>query len=135
MDSTTSGVSVSRLARGGHVVAACAVVVSHLRLHSFHHRFLLMLFLKRLCCLLPVLPLKCRYVLAKALSALFSPGSCSVDGLFSVVSTCIDLAAAAAKLLQLCPTVQPHGLQPTRLLRLWDSPGKSTGVGCHCFLR
>ena len=27
---------------------------------------------------------------------------------------------------------QPHGLQPTRLLRLWDFPGKSTGVGCHC---
>ena len=25
-----------------------------------------------------------------------------------------------------------HGLQPTRLLRLWDFPGKSTGVGCHC---
>ena len=23
---------------------------------------------------------------------------------------------------------QPHGLQPTRLLRPWDSPGKSTGV-------
>ena len=30
---------------------------------------------------------------------------------------------------------QPHGLQPTRLLHLWDSPGKSTGVGCHCLLR
>ena len=26
----------------------------------------------------------------------------------------------------------PHGLQPTRLLRPWDFPGKSTGVGCHC---
>ena len=25
----------------------------------------------------------------------------------------------------------PHGLQPTRLLRPWDSPGKNTGVGCH----
>ena len=29
---------------------------------------------------------------------------------------------------------QPHGLQPTRLLRPWDFPGKSTRVGCHCFL-
>ena len=29
----------------------------------------------------------------------------------------------------------PHGLQPTRLLRPWDFPGKSTGVGCHmCML-
>ena len=24
---------------------------------------------------------------------------------------------------------RPHGLQPTRLLRPWDFPGKSTGVG------
>ena len=29
----------------------------------------------------------------------------------------------------------PHGLQPTRLLRPWDFPGKNTGVGCHCLLR
>ena len=91
-------------------------------------------------------------------------------------------AAAAAKLLQLCPTLcdpidgsppdspvpgilqarilewvaisfsntwkwkvkvkslsrvqllATHGLQPTRLLRPWDFPGKSTGVGCHCLL-
>ena len=29
---------------------------------------------------------------------------------------------------------RPHGLQPTRLLRPWDSPGKNTGVDCHCLL-
>jgi len=29
---------------------------------------------------------------------------------------------------------QPHGLKATRLLRPWDFPGKSTGVGCHCLL-
>ena len=29
---------------------------------------------------------------------------------------------------------QPHGLQPTRLLRPWDFPGKSSGVGCHRLL-
>ena len=29
---------------------------------------------------------------------------------------------------------RPHGLQPTRLLRSWDFPGKSTGMGCHCLL-
>ena len=28
-----------------------------------------------------------------------------------------------------------HGLQLTRLLHPLDSPGKSTGVGCHCLLR
>ena len=31
-------------------------------------------------------------------------------------------------------SVQPHGLHPTRLLRPWDLPGRSTGVGCHCLL-
>ena len=29
----------------------------------------------------------------------------------------------------------PHGLQPARLLSLWDSPGKNTGVGCHSHLQ
>ena len=28
-----------------------------------------------------------------------------------------------------------HRLQPARLLRPWDFPGKSTGVGCRCLLR
>ena len=32
-------------------------------------------------------------------------------------------------------SLQPHGLQPTRLLCPCDFPGKSTGVGCHCLLR
>ena len=46
-------------------------------------------------------------------------------------------AAAAAKSLQSCPTLcDPiDGRQPTRLPRLWDSPGKNTGVGCHCLLQ
>ena len=32
-------------------------------------------------------------------------------------------------------SLRPRGLQPTRLLRPWDFPGKSTGVGCHCLLQ
>ena len=32
-------------------------------------------------------------------------------------------------------SVQPHRRQPTRLPRPWDSPGKNTGVGCHCLLQ
>ena len=32
-------------------------------------------------------------------------------------------------------SVQPHGWQPTRLPRPWDSPGKNTGVGCHFLLQ
>ena len=45
------------------------------------------------------------------------------------------IAAAAAKSLQSCPTLQPHRQQPTRLPRPWDSPGKNTGVGCHFLLQ
>ena len=45
------------------------------------------------------------------------------------------LAAAAAKSLQSCPTLQPHRRQPTRLCRPWDSPGNNTGVGCHFLLQ
>ena len=32
-------------------------------------------------------------------------------------------------------SVWPHRWQPTRLPRLWDSPGKNTGVGCHFLLQ
>ena len=52
-------------------------------------------------------------------------------------SQCVSWAAAAAKLLQSCPTLcDPiHRRQPTRLPRPWDSPGKNTGVGCHFLLQ
>ena len=32
-------------------------------------------------------------------------------------------------------SVRPHKQKPTRLPRLWDSPGKNTGVGCHFLLQ
>ena len=32
-------------------------------------------------------------------------------------------------------SVRPHRWQPTRLPCPWDSPGKSTGVGCHFLLQ
>ena len=32
-------------------------------------------------------------------------------------------------------SLQPHGLQPTRLLGPWNSPGKNTGIGCHSLLQ
>ena len=32
-------------------------------------------------------------------------------------------------------SVRPKRWQPTRLLHPWDSPGKNTGVGCHCLLQ
>ena len=45
----------------------------------------------------------------------------------AVFSFCSDV--------QSCSTLQPHGLQPTRLLHPWDSLGHNTGVGCHFPLR
>ena len=32
-------------------------------------------------------------------------------------------------------SLQPFGLQPTRLLCPWDSPGKNTGMRCHFLLQ
>ena len=32
-------------------------------------------------------------------------------------------------------SVRPHRRQSTRLLWPWNSPGKNTGVGCHCLLQ
>ena len=32
-------------------------------------------------------------------------------------------------------SLQRYGLQPSRLLCPWESPGKNTGVGCHALLQ
>ena len=32
-------------------------------------------------------------------------------------------------------SLRPRGLQPARLLCLWDFLGKNTGVGCHFLLQ
>ena len=32
-------------------------------------------------------------------------------------------------------SLRSHGLQPARLLCLWNFPGKNTGVGCHFLLQ
>ena len=36
---------------------------------------------------------------------------------------------------QLCPTLCNPMDYPTRLLCLWDSSGKNTGVGCHSLVQ
>ena len=57
--------------------------------------------------------------------------SCGVNrGHSSLITGCISLFHQfSSSLVSDC--LQPHGLQPTRLLRPWDFPGKSTGVGCQ----
>ena len=48
------------------------------------------------------------------------------------VCVCVCVCVCAHKYTQfLSDSLQPHELQPTRLLRPWGFPGKSTGVGCH----
>ena len=61
-----------------------------------------------------------------------SPRAASCLVPFSGISA---LIVAVVKLLS-CPTPsRSHGLQPTRLLCPWDSPGKYTGVGCYFLLQ
>ena len=44
---------------------------------------------------------------------------------FSIEYCCCEVTSVMSD------SVRPHRRQPTRLLCLWDSPGKNTGVGCH----
>ena len=47
----------------------------------------------------------------------------------------ISIAAAAAKLLQSCPTLCDPIDAAHQAPCPWDSPGKNTGVGCHFLLQ
>ena len=58
-----------------------------------------------------------------------------MDSLFSDMRWEDLFAAAAAKSLQLCPTLcDPRDSSPPGS-RPWDSPGKNTRVGCHFLLQ
>ena len=62
-----------------------------------------------------------------------SPGKNTREGCHFLLQ-CMK-AKSESEVAQSCPTLRPHGLQPTRLLHPRDFPGKSTGVGCRCLLR
>ena len=64
-----------------------------------------------------------RLLLTAFISGHSVPNTCSK-------STCCCLVAKLCLAL-----LQFHGLQPARLLCLWDSPGKNTGVSCHALLK
>ena len=56
-------------------------------------------------------------------------------GLF-LYSQFYSAAAAAAKSLQLCPTLcDPRDGRPSGSPRPWDSPGKNTGMDCYFLLQ
>ena len=61
---------------------------------------------------------------------------------FQVVNTCTTSKFKRLKnsccwlVTKSCPPLlQPHGLQPTRLLCPWNFPGKNTGMGCQLLLQ
>ena len=53
---------------------------------------------------------------------------------FHICSACFDSCCCQVTAV-VSDSVRPHRQQPTRLPRPWDSPGKNTGVGCHCLLQ
>ena len=48
---------------------------------------------------------------------------------------CVCARARTSACAHLCPTLWPHGLQPSRLLCPWKFPVKNTGVGSHFLLQ
>ena len=48
--------------------------------------------------------------------------------------TLLSFLGESERAAQSCLTLWPYGLEPTRLLCLWNSSGKNTGVGCHSLL-
>ena len=60
-------------------------------------------------------------------------GQMESTGMNQVVRMCLCVCLRAQS-LQLGPIWRPRGLQPASLLCPWDSPGKSTGVGCYALL-
>ena len=57
------------------------------------------------------------------------------QGLTSWLPLNLNILINACSTAHLCLTVQPHGLQPTKLLCPWDYPSKNTGIGCHILLQ
>ena len=71
---------------------------------------------------------------------------CHLQGLFSqfpqlyqiqmymcvYVYVCVCVCVCVCSIVS--DSLQPHRRQLTRLPRPWDSPGKNSGVGCHCLL-
>ena len=49
----------------------------------------------------------------------------------SCVCVCLCVCVCSA----MSDSLQPCGLQSTRLIHPWDPPGKNTGVGCHFLLQ
>ena len=66
----------------------------------------------------------------------FSLGRLNLSNYFSISYQVVHLIHICCQVASVVSdSLRPHGLQPTRLLRPCDSPGKNTGVGCHFLLQ
>ena len=65
--------------------------------------------------------------------AVLSSPTCISSGRLFLAPCCCCCRCQVASVVLNC--VRPQRRQPTRLCCPWDSPGKNTGVGCHCFLQ
>ena len=65
-----------------------------------------------------------------------NPYRCPLAQFQSIISSLADLISSFVHTCSVVSdSLQPHGLQPTRLICPWDFPGKNTGVGCHFLLQ
>ena len=51
------------------------------------------------------------------------------------ICACVYMYQRVNVCMLMFDSLQPHGLQPTKTLCLWDSPGKNTGVDLHALLQ
>ena len=56
-------------------------------------------------------------------------------GVCMCMFVCVCVCVCVLSCSVMSDSLQHHGLQPTRLLCPWDSPGKKTGVGGHALLQ
>ena len=71
-------------------------------------------------------------------SSCISETLCTLTNIISFYSWCVEsfyYESESASHSVMSDSLQPHGLQPARLLCQQDSPGKNTAVGCHSLLQ
>ena len=51
--------------------------------------------------------------------------------MYLIISVCLKCDSESVSHSVVSDSLRPHGLQSTRLLCPWDSPGMNTRVGCH----
>ena len=60
---------------------------------------------------------------------------CVCLSVYMCVCMCVCLYVCVRAHSVLSDSLQPYGLQPARLLCLWNFPGKNIGVSCHFLLQ